>query len=296
MSNNPILTIGLPVFNGEKFLRRRLENILSQTFEDFSLVISDNNSNDKTHDICMEFKKLDDRIKYVKQNFNQPIPNMLTLVNNSKTKYFAWAASDDFWSTNFLENNIKILEEKSSIIGSIGNVYFFEDYDKFDINEFDTASYNLVHVKETSGSYEERVSKYVNFNQTSALYSIFRTDILKKSVVQNLNFLKKTLDPIAAWDTALIFRVLKYGNFYVNDNSSFFKYTKGITGVSNYDSIDYILNVRKKSLFEAFILYLPFTLISLRTMGVKIFLKNIKWFLLINFRTERRVLKNLFGS
>ena len=107
MSNKKILTIGLPVFNGEKFLRRRLENILSQTFEDFLLVISDNNSNDKTFDICMEFQRLDKRITYVKQNFNQPIPNMHTLLNNSNTKYFVWAAIDDFWSTNFLENNIK---------------------------------------------------------------------------------------------------------------------------------------------------------------------------------------------
>ena len=87
MSNKKILTIGLPVFNGEKFLRRRLENILSQTFEDFLLVISDNNSNDKTFDICMEFQRLDKRITYVKQNFNQPIPNMLTLLDNSNTKH-----------------------------------------------------------------------------------------------------------------------------------------------------------------------------------------------------------------
>ena len=58
------------------------------------------------------------------------------------------------------------------------------------------------------------------------------------------------------------------------NNSSFFKYTKGITGVSNYDSVDYILNVRKKSIVVAFILYLPFTLVSLKTMGIRIFLKN----------------------
>ena len=294
MSNKKILTIGLPVFNGEKFLRRRLENILSQTFEDFLLVISDNNSNDKTFDICMEFQRLDKRITYVKQNFNQPIPNMHTLLNNSNTKYFVWAAIDDFWSTNFLENNIKILEDKPGIIGSIGAVYFFEDYDEFNINQFDTDSYNLIHVKTTSGTYENKVSKFMNFNQTSALYSVFRTGILKSSVVQKLNFLKKTLDPIAAWDTALIFRVLKHGDLHVNNNSSFFKYTKGITGVSNYDSVDYILNVRKKSIVEAFILYLPFTLVSLKTMGIRIFLKNIKWFLLLNFRTGRRVFKNLF--
>ena len=66
----PKLTIGIPVYNGEKFLQRRLESIQSQTFEDFVVFISDNNSFDNTPKICKDFMKKDYRIQYIKQTHN----------------------------------------------------------------------------------------------------------------------------------------------------------------------------------------------------------------------------------
>ena len=50
----PILTIGIPIFNGEKIIQKRLEQILSQSFEDFQIIIYDN-STDSTPTICNEF-------------------------------------------------------------------------------------------------------------------------------------------------------------------------------------------------------------------------------------------------
>jgi len=73
MSSNiekPIVTIGLPVNNGEKFINKCLNSILDQTRTDFRLIISDNASEDKTAEICKEFMKKDPRIKYFKQEKN----------------------------------------------------------------------------------------------------------------------------------------------------------------------------------------------------------------------------------
>jgi glycosyltransferase involved in cell wall biosynthesis len=61
------VSIGLPVYNGGKFIRKRLESILSQTYTNFELTISDNASTDSTSEICKEFEKKDDRIKYIRQ-------------------------------------------------------------------------------------------------------------------------------------------------------------------------------------------------------------------------------------
>ena len=61
---NHVLSIGLPVHNGEKFIRKAIESILSQTFTDFELIISNNASTDLTEQICNEYKEKDNRIKY----------------------------------------------------------------------------------------------------------------------------------------------------------------------------------------------------------------------------------------
>jgi len=61
------VSIGIPVYNGEKFIRKRIDSILNQTFKDFELIISDNASADATSEICQEYVKKDKRIKYIRQ-------------------------------------------------------------------------------------------------------------------------------------------------------------------------------------------------------------------------------------
>ena len=69
-NNKPKVSIGMPVYNGEKHLRQSLDALVSQSFKDFELIISDNASTDKTRDICIEYCEQDDRIKYFRQSIN----------------------------------------------------------------------------------------------------------------------------------------------------------------------------------------------------------------------------------
>ncbi|MEM9484388.1 MAG: glycosyltransferase [Cyanobacteria bacterium P01_F01_bin.116] len=66
----PKVCIRLPVFNGENYLREAIESILSKTFKDFSLVISDNCSTDSTQQIFEEYAAKDSRILSVRQSEN----------------------------------------------------------------------------------------------------------------------------------------------------------------------------------------------------------------------------------
>ena len=85
----PKLTIGIPIYNGEKFVRDKLENILSQTFSNFEIIISDNASTDKTQEICNEFLKNDKRIQYFRQKTNiGGIQNFIFVMSKAKTEYF----------------------------------------------------------------------------------------------------------------------------------------------------------------------------------------------------------------
>jgi len=92
------VSIGLPVYNAEKFIEKRIESILNQSFTDFELIISDNASTDNTSQICNEFSKKDGRIRYIRQPKNMgAILNYKFVLQQAHEKYFAWASADDFW-------------------------------------------------------------------------------------------------------------------------------------------------------------------------------------------------------
>ena len=65
MESTPLVSIGLFVYNGERFIEDTLYSILNQTFTDFELIISDNASTDRTAEISQAYARRDSRIRYV---------------------------------------------------------------------------------------------------------------------------------------------------------------------------------------------------------------------------------------
>jgi glycosyltransferase involved in cell wall biosynthesis len=117
MSENksPKLSIGLPVYNGEDFLEEAIESILSQTYNDFELIISDNASADRTEEICLDYAAKDDRVRYIRQRQNLGAARNFNLVFElSSGKYFKWAAHDDICKENFLSRCIDVLDREPS--------------------------------------------------------------------------------------------------------------------------------------------------------------------------------------
>ena len=113
-NNNFIVSIGLPIHNGEFFLKKRIDSILNQTFKNFELIISDNASSDETRKICEEYAKQDSRIQYIHQKKNiGALQNFKFVLQNAIGKYFVWAAVDDLWESTFLSKNIEILESNT---------------------------------------------------------------------------------------------------------------------------------------------------------------------------------------
>lgn len=110
----PIISIGLPVFNGENYLREAMESLLEQTFGDFEIIISDNASTDGTREICEEFVKKDFRVNYHRSETNRGAAwNYNNTVNLSRGEYFKWAAHDDCLEPEFLETCLGILQTNS---------------------------------------------------------------------------------------------------------------------------------------------------------------------------------------
>jgi glycosyltransferase involved in cell wall biosynthesis len=113
----PRLSVGLPVYNGEKYLGESLDALLGQTYEDFELVISDNASTDDTEEICRRYARQDSRIRYYRQPENIGLsPNHNFVLDQARGELFKWASDDDLYARDLLKLCVEILDEKPAVV------------------------------------------------------------------------------------------------------------------------------------------------------------------------------------
>jgi glycosyltransferase involved in cell wall biosynthesis len=117
--NEPKVIIGLPVYNGEKFLGAAIESHLSQSFTDFDLVISDNGSTDATSEICAAHASKDKRVKYWRSAENRGIlwnhRRVFDAVTNP-SQYFRWAGADDIMGPGLLQAMVDALNTRPEVV------------------------------------------------------------------------------------------------------------------------------------------------------------------------------------
>lgn len=116
-NNRPRISIGMPVYNGEPYLKDAINSILNQTFEDFELIISDNGSTDRTEEICRTIASQDQRVRYYRNEQNLGAGwNFNRVVDLATGEYFRWACHDDICAPNLLEQSINVLDANPSVI------------------------------------------------------------------------------------------------------------------------------------------------------------------------------------
>jgi len=279
---SPMVSIGMPVYNSEKFIRNALDSLLAQTFTDFELIISDNASTDATTSICQEYAIKDKRIRYVRQNKNMgPIWNFDFVLQQARCGYFMWAAVDDYWLPTFLEKNFEVLESDKTLVGSISDIGLYRGLTselKPAINEsLNKNARKFQYICSTSGSFEKRVSVYLRFFQASIIYGVFRTDEMKKSFIR---------DHFWAIDLAIVLNLLRHGNLYGIDEILMYRYVQDRPSKS---IIQYQLKY-KIPIIKILFLEFPFTLWCIKNLGLKIFIKNLPLFIKLNLKGEFTIL------
>jgi glycosyltransferase involved in cell wall biosynthesis len=122
MNNNatgglPSVTIGLPVYNGARWLDETLLSLRQQTFDDFELVVSDNASTDSSLSICQHHAALDSRIRVLRNPTNIGANrNYLAVQSAARGRYFKWAAVGDLCAPTFLAECVEVLEADPGIV------------------------------------------------------------------------------------------------------------------------------------------------------------------------------------
>lgn len=177
----PLITIGMPVFNGAATVAVAIESVLGQTFSDFELVISDNCSTDGTTDICRRYAEQDARIRYIRQDTNiGASPNFRYVVEQARGTYFTWAAADDVRSPDFIETNVRFLENNPDYVASTSPNCFEGQEQGGSWVDFAIC-----------GDFEERVMLFLdNCGESHAIfYSVMRTKVIRACNLLGENFL-----------------------------------------------------------------------------------------------------------
>jgi Glycosyltransferases involved in cell wall biogenesis len=117
MTATPRLSIGLPVYNGERYLPEALSALLGQTYTDFELIISDNASTDGTEDICRRYMAQDSRIRYIRQPHNVGCAvNHNIVFEEARGELFKWASDDDLYGRDLLRRCVEALDEHPDVV------------------------------------------------------------------------------------------------------------------------------------------------------------------------------------
>lgn len=177
----PLLSIGLPVYNGENYLEMAIQSIITQSFKDFELILVDNASSDHTADICKKYAQIDDRIEVFRNKENiGAAGNFNIAFNLSRGKYFKWAAHDDILLPGYLEKCINTLETRLDAVLCYPRSGIINGLEKEEIpyedgldlqSDFPHMRYHQFH-----SLYYPGMNTYCN-----PIFGIFRSDVLRKT-------------------------------------------------------------------------------------------------------------------
>ncbi|MBL1058417.1 hypothetical protein B5E73_08300 [Ligilactobacillus salivarius] len=139
------VSIGIPIYNVEEYLRECLNSIMNQTFKDFEVIMVDDGSTDNSFNICQEFTVRDSRFKLIHQANIGVAGARNTCLKHMKGEYISWVDSDDKVEPNYLERLLEVQAETQADLVD-GYNYSFKDGMRY--------YYDLTHISPTLDAVE----------------------------------------------------------------------------------------------------------------------------------------------
>lgn len=125
---SPMISVGIPVYNGERFLARAIDSVLAQTCSDWELIISDNASVDGTESIARAYAERDFRIRYLRQAVNLGVSrNLNALFAAGHGRYFKWLSANDWLAPDALRACSEVLEKSAEVVVCFGGVRLVDE-------------------------------------------------------------------------------------------------------------------------------------------------------------------------
>jgi len=194
----PLVSIGLPVYNGERYLGKALDALLAQDYECFELIISDNASTDSTAEICRAYQAKDKRIRYFRNESNLgSVKNFSRVLDLSTGKYFMWAAHDDLWEPDCINRLVFCLEQNPEFVLCASDVNFIDANGHL----LRVESLHRIDIDISWARARKLFFQYPTSEVLHTIYGLYRTEYLKRCEAPTLNgrgFLESGETPILA--------------------------------------------------------------------------------------------------
>ena len=183
-SHRPRVSIGLPVYNGERFLTEVLECILGQTFVDYELIISDNASTDRTAQICQAYASRDERIRYSRNAINLgAASNFNRVFNLGCGEYFKWWAADDLCAPEYLARCVEALDQEPRAILAYSMAHCI-DKDGNVVHSYETALCHTDWSSKPADRFRQLAEEFLYNGGSSApiyVFGLMRSSMLRKT-------------------------------------------------------------------------------------------------------------------
>lgn len=111
-----LVSIILPVHNGEKFLEESVKSVLNQTYTNFELIVVNDCSTDSSESIIKRYQRIDSRIRYYKNETNLKLPRSLNVgFNHARGEYLTWTSDDNLFRPDALKTMVTFLDEHPDV-------------------------------------------------------------------------------------------------------------------------------------------------------------------------------------
>jgi glycosyltransferase involved in cell wall biosynthesis len=221
MEDYPLVTIGILSYNRPKDLRQAILSVISQTYPNLEILISDNGSFvEETKDVIREFAEKDKRIHFFLHNINRgPLFNFGFLLDNARGKYFAWLADDDYFTSHFVADCVGYFSSEKGIVLS----------SNMPVEAGTKKPITMKYIPNTTSLAKEDKIKLVVRHIFSDL-NLFYYGLIETASLKRCRFyLKKVFGA----DVLLLLELLKFGDFFINTQKTGLIYQIHINQTSN---------------------------------------------------------------
>jgi len=240
MTDKPNVSVGMPVYNGEEFIRPAIDSILNQTYTDYELIISDNASTDGTEEICRDYASRDSRVRYYRNKINiGASDNYNSVYRYARGEYFKWGSANDLCHPEFIEKCVDTLCTNPDVVLCYPEVKLFTD-SLDDAQEYE----DDLHLVQGSAC-ERYIAFFEKVKLNNVMNGVMRTDSLKNTAM---------IKPYFSSDTALMAELIMRGKFYQVKNTYFYRRMdeKTATALKSKEDVlkHYFPNMNRLMLFQ----------------------------------------------
>lgn len=176
METCPRLSVGIPVYNAERFVEQGIRSILNQTYTDFELILSDNASTDRTAEICQDFAAQDRRIRFYRSETNKGGGwNHNRVLELAKGAYFKWQSNDDLCDPSMIEKCVGALDSDPRAVLAHPRTTIIDE-------SGDVVEHYPLELRTDGPDVATRFSDLVmSYHQCYQIYGVIRRSVLEKT-------------------------------------------------------------------------------------------------------------------